>query len=53
MNAIKRHVILNVGLMRLEARVGGEVIHTINMVTHVSRDKEDENILKKLSLIHI
>ena len=36
---IKRHLLLNVGLMSLEAVAEGETVFSINMVTHVSRDK--------------
>ncbi len=47
---VKRKVLLNVGLMSLEARSGEEAVFTLNMVTHVSRDKEDDQILKKTVL---
>ena len=43
-------MLLNVGLMRLEAKSGEESVWAINMVTHVSRDKEDESKLNKTIL---
>ena len=52
LSQVKRHVLLNVGLIRLEALIAGisEPALSINMVTHVSRDKEDESKLNKTVL---
>jgi hypothetical protein len=50
LSQVKRQVLLNVGLMRLEAMVGSESMLAINMVTHVSRDKEDDTKLNKTIL---
>ena len=52
LSQVKRQVLLNVGLIRLEALIVGtsEAVLSINMVTHVSRDKEDESKLNKTVL---
>jgi hypothetical protein len=52
LSQVKRQVLLNVGIIRLEARSlnGDEAVVAVNMVTHVSRDKEDESKLNKTVL---
>ena len=50
MKEINRKVLLNVGLVRLEARAGDEIVYTLNMVLHISRDKANEEILNKTVL---
>ena len=52
LSQVKRQVLLNVGIIRLEALILGtsEPVVSVNMVTHVSRDKEDESKLNKTVL---
>ena len=48
---VPRQTLLNVGLLRIEAIDSSkEVLTTINMVVHVSRDKQDESQLMKTIL---
>ena len=48
---VPRQTLLNVGLLRIEAiDSSNEVLTTINMVVHVSRDKQDESQLMKTIL---
>ena len=48
---VQRQTLLNVGLLRIEAiDSSNEVLTTINMVVHVSRDKQDESQLMKTIL---
>ena len=52
LSQVKRQVLLNVGIIRLEALILGtsDPVVSVNMVTHVSRDKEDESKLNKTVL---
>jgi len=41
LDEVPRQTLLNIGLLRLEAYCQESVIQTLNMVVHISRDKED------------
>lgn len=48
---VPRKTLMNMGLLRIEAaEQTGKNIFTLNMVVHVSKDKQDESILKKTVL---
>ena len=50
LSGVPRHNLLNIGLFSLEAYAQEALVHTLNMVVHVSRDKQDESVLLKTVL---